>query len=44
MKLINLKYEYFLDNTWAETQNMNFANKFENVLLTRKKKQNLKEF
>ena len=40
-KFINLKYEYFVDDTCSKARNMNFANKFENIIQTRKKKQNL---
>ena len=42
MELINLKYEYFVDRTYAKLRNMNFADKFENVIPTRKKKGNIK--
>ena len=35
-KLINLKYEYFVDSTCANLRNMNFTNKYESVIPTRK--------
>ena len=42
-KFINLKYEYFVDGISTKIRNMNFADKFENVIWTRKKNRNLNE-
>ena len=36
---INFKYEYFVDSGCASLRNMNFADKFANVISIRKKKQ-----
>ena len=41
-KLIKFKYENLVDCTCAKLENMNFANKFEKVIPTRKKKRNIK--
>ena len=41
-KLIKFKYENLEDCTCAKLENMNFANKFEKVIPTIKKKRNIK--
>ena len=41
-KLFKFKYEYLADCTCAKLENMNFENKLEKVIPTRKKKRNIK--